>query len=219
MGLEDVLRCQHLKVNGTQCGSPALRRRRRCYFHDELRVERDKVLADQFAIRRFELPPLEDANAVQVAVMKVLQWLGSGRLDPKIAGLMLYGLQTASCNLKNTTFEAAKATDIVIDRKSVDQTCLNGPQWFAQDFGDEREKPEDAVAIAASADNALTESAPAEAAPAKVCRAQIERNKVHSDNRKRPQRAEIEPPRGVVWDTFRRIFPDAAAQEARVGPG
>ncbi len=28
-----IPRCQHIKVNGTQCGSPALRRNRLCYFH------------------------------------------------------------------------------------------------------------------------------------------------------------------------------------------
>ena len=70
MGLEDVPRCQHVKVNGTQCGSPALRRRRRCYFHEEVRVERAKSKADQFSQRGFEMPVLEDANAVQVALMK-----------------------------------------------------------------------------------------------------------------------------------------------------
>jgi hypothetical protein len=219
MGLEDVPRCQHIKVNGTQCGSPALRRKRRCYFHEGLRAEREKVLADQFALRRFELPPLEDANSVQVGVMKVLQWLGSGRLDPKIAGLMLYGLQTASCNLKNTKFEAEKTTDVVIDRATVDQTCLNGPQWFAQDFGDEPEKPEDSVAVAASAENAPTDGATGDPAPAKVCRAQIEPNKARPDKRKRPGRAEIEQPHSIAWEFLRRMGPPPAVEEPRVGPG
>ena len=137
MSLENVPRCQHVKVNGTQCGSPALRRRRRCYFHEGVRLERAKDLADQFAQRRFVMPVLEDANAVQLALMKVMQMLARGQMDPKIAGLLLYGLQTASCNLRHTSFEAEKPTDVVIDRDTVDQTCLNGPQWFARDFADD----------------------------------------------------------------------------------
>ena len=28
-----VARCEHVKVNGTQCGSPALRDQPYCYFH------------------------------------------------------------------------------------------------------------------------------------------------------------------------------------------
>ncbi len=131
MGLEDVPRCQHVKTNGTQCGSPALRRRRLCFFHDRIRNQR---IADNKSLIRFPLPLLEDANAVQMALMQVIQRLGSGTMDPKTAGLMLYALQTASINLRYTDFEAAKATDVVIDRDTVAATCLNGPQWFKEDF-------------------------------------------------------------------------------------
>jgi hypothetical protein len=146
MSLEDVPRCQHVKVNGTQCGSPALRRRRLCFFHDKVRRERARIAADSSAQRRFNLPLLEDANSVQLALMKVIQMLGSGQLDHKTAGLMLYALQTASINLRNTDFEVDEVTDIVIDRDTVQATCINGPQWFEDDFeenDDEEEVEED----------------------------------------------------------------------------
>ncbi len=81
MGLEDVPRCQHVKMNGTQCGSPALRRRRHCFFHERIRRERAKIAADASSQRGIDLPLLEDANSVQMALMKVIQMLGSGRLD------------------------------------------------------------------------------------------------------------------------------------------
>lgn len=143
MGLEDVPRCQHVKVNGTQCGSPALRRRRHCYFHDRMLDGKRRFAASREAKPRpvFSIGLLEDANAVQVALMQVLQLLGGGQMDMKMAGLMLYGLQTASANLKNTKFEAEKPTDVVIDRNTVEQTCINGPQWFAKDFA-EQDEPE-----------------------------------------------------------------------------
>ncbi len=133
MGLEDVPRCQHVKVNGTQCGSPALRRRRHCYFHNRMLDGKRRFAASREAKPRplFSIGLLEDANAVQVALMQVLQLLGSGQMEMKMAGLMLYGLQTASANLKNTKFEAEKPTDVVIDRSTVDQTFIIGPQWFA----------------------------------------------------------------------------------------
>jgi hypothetical protein len=70
----------------------------------------------------------------------VLQQLGSGQMDYRTAGLMLYGLQTASVNLRNTQFEAEKATDVVIDRDTVDATSIGGPQWFEEDFEDEVEE-------------------------------------------------------------------------------
>ncbi len=139
MGLDDVPRCQHLKVNGTQCGSPALRRKRRCYFHEGVRVAGARAQSGQLTQHAYELPVLEDANAVQMALMQVMQMLLRGQLEVKIAGLLLYGLQTASTNLKHTKFEAEKATDVVIDCDTVEQTCINGPQWFSGDFVEPQE--------------------------------------------------------------------------------
>jgi hypothetical protein len=42
MSLQDVPRCQHIKVNGTQCGSPALHRRHHCFFHNRMRDAKNR---------------------------------------------------------------------------------------------------------------------------------------------------------------------------------
>ena len=126
-------------MNGTQCGSPALRRRRHCFFHERIRRERAKIAANAVGPRRFDLPLLEDANSVQVALMKVIQMLGCGQMDHKTAGLILYALQTASANLRNAEFEVDEVTDVVIDRDDVHRTSINGQQWFEEDFEDESE--------------------------------------------------------------------------------
>jgi hypothetical protein len=51
-----------------------------------------------------------------------------------------YALQTASINLRNTEFEVDDVTDVVIDRDTVPATCINGQQWFEEDFADENEQ-------------------------------------------------------------------------------
>jgi hypothetical protein len=153
----------------------------------------------------FSMCLLEDANSVQVALMQVLNLLGSGQMDPKTAGLMLYGLQTASANLRHVKFEAEKATDVVIDRNTVDQTCINGPQWFARDFAGqapEQEEEAEKPAAAASAGQDPTEPAADEIAPDKIGpdkvrpeKARTEKaraNKVRADKRKWPERAAAE---------------------------
>jgi len=193
MSLEDVPRCQHVKVNGTQCGSPALRRRRHCYFHDHMLDGKNRFANRQEAKPRaiYSMCLLEDANAVQLAVMQVLQLLGSGQMDTKTAGLMLYGLQIASSNLRHTTFEAAKPTDVVIDRNTLDRTCLNGPQWFARDFAapentapagaeESREESGEEIgeesgnnSLAASAETAKSEAEASQPSPGDVCRTQV----------------------------------------------
>jgi len=169
MDLDNVPRCQHIKMNGTQCGSPALRNRRLCFFHDRIRREQSRIAADVSAQRRFDLPLLEDANSVQVALMKVIQMLGSGRLDHKTAGLMLYALQTASANLRIADFEVETASDVVVDRDTVNATCINGPQWFEEDFedrmGSDEEAQEEAVE---AAENAAGQEAHGQGTPATV---------------------------------------------------
>jgi hypothetical protein len=145
MGLENVNRCRHVKVNGTQCGSPALRRRRLCFFHVRCQEQTARIAGCQFGQARFMVPLLEDANAVQLALMQVMQLLGSGQMEHRTAGLMLYALQTASVNLRNTNFEPVDVTEVVIDRGTVDATCIGGQQWDEDDFEDEVTDSEDEV--------------------------------------------------------------------------
>lgn len=147
MGFENVPRCQHIKVNGVQCGSPALRFKSHCYFHERAQHERKLAAEDKSAARNFSFPLLEDANSIQVALMKTVQMLGSGRLDVKTGGLMLYALQTASSNLRFVKFEAEKITDVVIDEDTVDLTRIGGQQWSSRDFAKaEKEKEHKAEA-------------------------------------------------------------------------
>jgi hypothetical protein len=132
-----IPRCQHIKVNGTQCGSPALYRSRFCYFHKKWHAERVKINMGRArrAASAIDLPVLEDANSVQVALMQVMKLIISGRLDSKSAGLLLYALQTASLNLKHTMFEPYE-TKVIIDPRNVPDTPLGVDPWSEDDYED-----------------------------------------------------------------------------------
>jgi hypothetical protein len=133
-----IPRCTHIKTNGTQCGSPALRGRRFCFFHKNWRGQRIQLDAKLPAVpATFTLPVLEDANSVQIALMQVIHLLLSGRIDSKTAGLLLYALQTASLNLKQTDLEPRAHERVVIDPSSVNETALGENAWDEQDFQDE----------------------------------------------------------------------------------
>lgn len=106
--------CEHIKTNGEFCGSPALRGRNYCYFHltyigRRLRAERVREKAASYGVDAsvvpLELPPLEDANSVQMALMQVIDAILHNRIDNKRAGLVLYALQTASSNLARTDLD------------------------------------------------------------------------------------------------------------------
>jgi hypothetical protein len=171
MSLQDVPRCQHVKVNGTQCGSPALRRRRHCYFHNRMLDGKKRFTAESQMKPRplFSMGLLEDANSLQLAIMQVLSLLGCGQMDPKTASLMLRGLRIASLNLRFTNFEANSPTDVVIDRNSVSETWITGQQWYADDFeaAEEGEEEDEELSEETGEDHSREEDAedPAESAP------------------------------------------------------
>jgi hypothetical protein len=161
MSMFSVPRCQHLKVNGTQCGSPALKRNRFCFFHKRFQEEQIKLNCDR--VRRtgasFYIPVLEDANSIQVSLMQVMRLLASGQIDAKIAGLLLYSLQTASFNLRHVNFEPFYRQHVVIDRSTIDRTCIDGDQWSASDFPDPEETEEEIAAAAAAEEAAIKAAA------------------------------------------------------------
>ena len=142
-------RCQHIKVNGTQCGCPALRRNQLCYFHKRHHDERVQLNLDRLkAARRrpttIDLPVLEDANSIQVSLMQIMRLILTGEIDAKIAGLLLYALQTASSNLARTTFEPNRH-NVILNPAAAHETLLGESIWEDEDFeeeDDEEEVPE-----------------------------------------------------------------------------
>jgi hypothetical protein len=138
-------RCQHLKINGTQCGSPALRRNRFCFFHKRFQDEQIKLSADRArrGVATFILPVLEDANSIQIALMQVMRLLVSQQIDHKTASLLLYALQTASTNLRMTTFTPL-TNDVILDPRDAANTPLDSHIWEDEDFEAEEEEETDA---------------------------------------------------------------------------
>jgi hypothetical protein len=146
-------RCQRIKINGTQCGSPALRCNRFCYFHKRHHDERIELHADRQknvrARRRtvaIDLPVFEDANSIQVSLMQITRLLIAGDIDAKTAGLILYALQTASSNLHRTRFEP-HIHDVILDPASVGEIALGAHAWDDSDFldDDENGEPDDGI--------------------------------------------------------------------------
>ncbi len=131
-----VRRCSHVKTNGTQCNSPALKLASLCFFHDRwsrtyrCMVER-QMLPGEIAL---DLPLLEDADSIQLAIMQVTYFLSRGRLNPKTAALLLYALQTASSNLKKTTLQPQQLQDVVVDPRSLANSCIGDHAWRVEDF-------------------------------------------------------------------------------------
>ena len=140
-------RCQHLKTNGTQCGSPALRRNRFCYFHKRYQDERIRLNVDRRrrGTATFFLPVLEDANSIQMSLMQIMRLLLTGQIEHKTASLLLYALQTASTNLRLTNFKPF-VHEVILDPRDAAASPLDETHlWNDEDFEEEEAEEVDEV--------------------------------------------------------------------------
>ena len=142
-----IPRCAHIKTNGTQCGSPALRQRRYCFFHKTWKGQHIALNtppnAKAPAPLSFTMPVLEDADSVQVALMQVMRLILAGQLEPKTASLLLYALQTASINLRHMKLEPRRRETVVIDPRAVTNNGVGDDAWSAEEFAEEEDVQEE----------------------------------------------------------------------------
>ncbi|HKR97578.1 MAG TPA: hypothetical protein VJW55_19535 [Candidatus Angelobacter sp.] len=99
-------RCRWVRQDGTGCGSPQVRKHIYCYAHKQMMESRALAL---------RLPALEDANAIQISLMRVQKALIDDTITAKKAGLLLYSLQLAMTNVGQTTFGEAEEQELVTE--------------------------------------------------------------------------------------------------------
>ena len=89
-------RCEYPRSGGRPCRAPKVRGQKYCCMHLALEAARPT---------KFNLPALEDANSIQVALTKTAQGLVDGTLEEKVATKLAYVLQVAMSNVSNVNFE------------------------------------------------------------------------------------------------------------------
>jgi hypothetical protein len=99
-------RCRWVRQDGTSCGSPQMKQHIYCFAHKQMAEARTLLLL---------LPPPEDANAIQVGLMKIQKAMIEDTISTKKAGLLLYSMQLALTNVGQTTFGKAKDEEMVRD--------------------------------------------------------------------------------------------------------
>ena len=102
-------RCRGVRQDGTSCGSPQMKKHIYCFAHRQMMEARALALS---------LPAQEDANAIQIGIMRIQKALIDDTISTKKAGLLLYSMQLAVQNVGQTTFGQAKTQELV--RETVD---------------------------------------------------------------------------------------------------
>ncbi len=82
---KSVPQCRHTKIDGIRCGSPAMRSHSFCYYHTRLRANMKPRSSAEARELPIQLPPLEDAHAIQFALMDIGRAiLFPAQWDPKL---------------------------------------------------------------------------------------------------------------------------------------
>jgi len=91
----NVPRCQHIKLNGQRCGSPAVKGIKHCFFHYGI-IRKPREL---------KLPPIEDDSTLLVATGRILDAMASKKIERGDGTSMLYGIQVAHSLMKGVRLE------------------------------------------------------------------------------------------------------------------
>jgi hypothetical protein len=110
---ENIRQCEHIRISGQRCGSPALRGEARCYFHNTARNPYSGGI-----------PLPEDAASIQIGLSRVIRNLEGEPPTTKTYALMLYALQTASANLKRVREEAAIVAETLAESQKTKEPSL-----------------------------------------------------------------------------------------------
>src|SRR5438034_2781475 len=117
-------------------GSPALRNGEYCYFHRRWRMTTvDLSHSAHHVTTEFALPVLEHAYSIQITLAQIMRMIVCRQVDTKSAGLLLYGLQIASANLRRTRFEPYHK-DVTVDLFRVPERIIGDEAWSPSDFKD-----------------------------------------------------------------------------------
>jgi hypothetical protein len=140
----EIRRCRHVRTNGTQCGSPALKGKELCFYHEQNQPRAVELYMDgeRYSDGSIVLPVFEDAHSIQTVIRQVVQLMLTRRIERKDAGLLLYALQIASGNLKLMQAEKAKPTQVVVEPDKATETPLGMTPWSATGQGHDRDEAE-----------------------------------------------------------------------------
>jgi hypothetical protein len=116
-------RCRWVRQDGTSCRSPQMKQHIYCFAHMQMAEARDLML---------RLPAPEDANAIQVGLMRIQKAVIEDTISMKKAGLLLYSMQLALTNVGQTTFGQAKDEEMVRDTVDEEEAFSNQPSAVSE---------------------------------------------------------------------------------------
>jgi hypothetical protein len=79
-------------------------------------------------------PVLEDADSIQITLGQIMRMIVCRQVEPRVAGLLLYGLQIACTNLRRTRFERGHEESVTLDLLRVPERIIGDDARSPADF-------------------------------------------------------------------------------------
>jgi hypothetical protein len=127
--------CRHLHASGIQCRARRVWKEDYCFFHLHHRTpngmaKRSEEPPPPPPENGIEIPLLEDAASIQIALTRVLTALAAGKISPTEANSFIYGLRLARLNLPNGGLINGAPVEAYIQYDNGD---VVGPEQFREE--------------------------------------------------------------------------------------
>jgi hypothetical protein len=130
----NVRQCTHIKITGHRCGSPALKQEYFCYFHTRM-IKGVQTRVDS------QIEPIaliENAEAIQAALMYMIDAVLKGTIDNKRANIVLKALHIAVRNSRNVHFHICRHDMVREVPNYAQQYLTEHPELNPEPRGDSR---------------------------------------------------------------------------------
>ncbi len=132
---KNIRRCAHIKINGTQCGSPAARGHEFCHFHWRAAKDFPRRRSTQpIPETVIDLTLIDSPDAIHYALMQIAQGIANRTLTDKESGRLIWTFQVMSSNFKQTSFHR----QLEDEYSSSNLNCYQIWDKVKQEFEDEQ---------------------------------------------------------------------------------
>jgi hypothetical protein len=145
----NVRRCTHIKITGHRCGSPALKQEYFCYFHTRM----IKGVQTRVDAQIHPIALIENAEAIQAAIMHMIDAVLKGTIDNKRATIVLKALYIAVRNSRNVYFHIRQDDMVREVPNYAEQYLAEHPELNPPEPPPANEPPAESKNAAAQPDN------------------------------------------------------------------
>ncbi len=150
--MESNSKCEHIMESGLRCGSPRMNGNHFCYYHR--RLHETFILPGH---RFYEMPSLDNAHGIQLALTHLASAIGKRLIDSKEARTMAWTIHLAQVQLKRNAESALLAKESATPPPQMETEFTNGMRKVLHMDDNKPQASTDTTTTAEPTDSASTD--------------------------------------------------------------